>query len=49
MQIFRAGMYLQDGQEPEELIGGRGGIEYPVKASGGKYLRLWYLHKALFH
>lgn len=49
MQIFRAGMYLQDRQEPEELIGGRGGIEYSVKASGGKYLRLWYLHKALVH
>ena len=49
MQIFRAGMYLQDRQEPEELIGGRGSIEYSVKASGGQYLRLWYLHGSLYH
>lgn len=31
-------MYLQDGQEPEELISGRSGIKYPTKASSGKYL-----------
>ena len=26
-------MYLQDGQEPEELISGRSGIKYPTRSS----------------